>query len=408
MSTLNTKNQQQSLKKLQTDLWEIVQFDTQGKRSSMEDYSSFKAPFTAASEASFLLSVFDGHAGHRCANFLVNSLPAELHRETASSGLGIPSEEIFRKIFKSMDEMWLDSAAVKEPKIEDGSTALCVAVEGNELIVANCGDCRAILCQAGQTVALTRDHRPTDDIEQQRIINQGGTVIGGRLQGQLAVSRAFGNYEFKELEILSSEPEIHHVSLNTDVEYLVVGSDGLYDHFTNEELISFIKNGLMNNSNTTLESIVKELVEEAIDRGSDDNITILVVKFEKAFKKLLKKNAKKQAAAAVSKSPALPANKTNGKTSPYDSTSESPAKSLLKKGHKLLSAKNSFRNLSFAPEALLSSSNPPPKKKSAPTHSDYSIKLSKAPTSPGRIVVEKSPFGKMDFFGSRTPVTISG
>jgi len=390
MSTLNTKNQQQSLKKLQTDLWEIVQFDTQGKRSSMEDYSSFKAPFTAASEASFLLSVFDGHAGHRCANFLVNSLPAELHRETASSGLGIPSEEIFRKIFKSMDEMWLDSAAVREPKIEDGSTALCVAVEGNELIVANCGDCRAILCQAGQTMALTRDHRPTDDIEQQRIINQGGTVIGGRLQGQLAVSRAFGNYEFKELEILSSEPEIHRVSLNTDVEYLVVGSDGLYDHFSNEELISFIKNGLMNNSNTTLESIVKELVEEAIDRGSDDNITILVVKFEKAFKKLLQKNAKKQAA-AVSRSPVLPANKTNGKTSPYDSTSESPAKSLLKKGHKLLSAKNSFRNLSFTPETLSSSSNPAPKKKPS-----------------GRIVVEKSPFGKMDFFGSRTPVTISG
>jgi len=407
MSTLNTKNQQQSLKKLQTDLWEIVQFDTQGKRSSMEDYSSFKAPFTAASEASFLLSVFDGHAGHRCANFLVNSLPAELHRETASSGLGIPSEEIFRKIFKSMDEMWLDSAAVKEPKIEDGSTALCVAVEGNELIVANCGDCRAILCQAGQTVALTRDHRPTDDIEQQRIINQGGTVIGGRLQGQLAVSRAFGNYEFKELEILSSEPEIHHVSLNTDVEYLVVGSDGLYDHFTNEEIISFIKNGLMNNSNATLESIVKELVEEAIDRGSDDNITILVVKFEKGFKKLLKKNAKKQAAAA---------NKTNSKNSPYDSTSESPAKSILKKGHKLLSAKNSFRNISFAPDALLSSSNPAMKKKSAPTHSDYSNIPSKAPekllklspTSPRRIVVEKSHFGKMDFFGSRTPVAISG
>jgi len=327
-----TNSNKNNLKKLQTDLWEIVQFDTQGKRASMEDYSYFKAPFNTASEASLLLSVFDGHAGNRCANFLVNSLPSELVKETSSNGLGIPSEEIFRKIFKSLDQMWLESAAMKEPKIEDGSTALCVALESNELIVANCGDCRAILCQAGQTIALTRDHRPTDETEQQRIVNQGGTVIGGRLQGQLAVSRAFGNYEFKESQILSSEPEVHHVSLNTDVEYLVVGSDGLYDHFTNEEVISFIKNGLMNNSNTNLESIVKELVDEAIDRGSDDNITIMVVKFEKAFKKLLKKKSKKQAAPAIVKSLGiLPVMKSNGKTSPSDSSTEPSSKSLFKK-----------------------------------------------------------------------------
>jgi len=318
----------------------------------------------------------------------------------------------------SLDQMWLESAAKKEPKIEDGSTALCVALESNELIVANCGDCRAILCQAGQTIALTRDHRPTDETEQQRIVNQGGTVIGGRLQGQLAVSRAFGNYEFKESQILSSEPEVHHVSLNTDVEYLVVGSDGLYDHFTNEEVISFIKNGLMNNSNTNLESIVKELVDEAIDRGSDDNITIMVVKFEKAFKKLLKKKSKKQAAPAIVKSLGiLPVMKSNGKTSPSDSSTEPSSKSLFKKGHKLLSAKNSSHNLSCASDmSSLSSNSTPssPKAKKSTTattspHSDYSKKLffKLSPTS--RLVGEKSPFGKsIDFFGSRTPVSISG
>jgi len=276
-----------NLKKLQTDLWEIVQFDTQGKRSAMEDFSDFLYPFTS-SETSLLLSVFDGHAGHRCAQFLANSLPAEIKRETLASGALLPSEENFKKIFKSLDQMWLDSASKKELRIEDGSTALCVALDCSDIVIANCGDCRAILSQAGQTICLTRDHKPSDEAEQQRIVNQGGTVIGGRLQGQLAVSRAFGNYEFKEAQILSSEPEIHHVSLTSDVEYLVVGSDGLYEHFTNEEIISFIKNGLNRNINN-LETIVKELVEEAIDRGSGDNITILVVKFEKAFKKLLKK-----------------------------------------------------------------------------------------------------------------------
>jgi serine/threonine protein phosphatase PrpC len=254
----------------------------------MEDFSDFQYPFTT-SETSLLISVFDGHAGHRCASFLAHSLPAEVKKETLHSAALLPNDEIFRKIFKSLDQVWLESASKKEPRIEDGSTALCVALDCSDMIVANCGDCRAILSQNGSISCLTRDHKPSDEIEQQRIVNQGGTVIGGRLQGQLAVSRAFGNYELKEAQILSSEPEIHHVSLTPDVEYLVVGSDGLYEHFTNEEIISFLKNGLLSQSSPNLESVVKDLVEEAIDRGSGDNITILVVKFEKAFKKLLKK-----------------------------------------------------------------------------------------------------------------------
>jgi len=381
-----------NLKNLQTDLWEIVQFDTQGKRSAMEDFSDFLYPFTS-SETSILLSVFDGHAGHRCANFLVNTLPAELKKETLSAAAALPSEENFKKIFKSLDQMWLDSASKKEPRIEDGSTALCVALDCSDIIIANCGDCRAILSTAGQTIALTRDHKPSDESEQQRIVNQGGTVIGGRLQGQLAVSRAFGNYEYKEAQILSSEPEIHHISLTPDVEYLVVGSDGLYEHFTNEEIISFIKNGLNRSNNPNLEMIVKELVEEAIDRGSGDNITILVVKFEKAFKKLLKKKSKKQQSGKSTHPAVGPAVTKNNPVKSAKITvpdfPPEPKTSLFKKGQKL--GKNTLLEVS-------------PKKKSetAKKLKPPSVKL----PSP-RLDKPYKPF-KYDFFGSRTPVTISG
>jgi len=394
-----------NLKKLQSDFWEIVQYDTQGKRSAMEDYSHFMVPFTS-SETSLLLSVYDGHAGHRCAEFLAHSLPAELRKETlnSNSSLGggsvLPSEEGIKKIFKALDQMWLDSAAKKEPKIEDGSTALCVALDCSDLLIANCGDCRAILSQGGQTVALTRDHKPTDEVEHQRIVNYGGTVFGGRLQGKLAVSRAFGNYEFKELQILSSEPEIQHVSLSPDVEYLVVGSDGLYEHFTNEEIISFLKNGLIRKN---LESVVKELVEEAIDRGAEDNITILVVKFEKGFKKLLKKRAKKQTGKSTAGS-VLPG----------------PAKSIIKVNH----CKNSSSTTSSTSSAAVTSATDFPPR--APT-------LTKKKTNPKKFLTPKTGTGhpsgggrggyksfsprrvekpfvnfKYDFFGSRTPVIISG
>jgi len=392
-----------NLKKELCELWEIVQLATQNKRPSMEDSSLYLSPFT--SETSLFLSVFDGHAGYRCSNFLANTLPSELRRETQSSGNTLPSEDLFSRVFSNTDQMWLNSA--KNPRIEDGSTALCLALDGNNLTVANCGDCRAIFYQNGITQQITRDHRPADEAEQERIAQSGGTVIGGRLQGQLAVSRAFGNYEFKDSHLLSSDPEIHHLTVTSEAEILVVGSDGLYDHFSNEEIISFIKNGLISSS---LENVVKELIDEAIDRGTEDNITIIVVKFEKAFKKLLKKRAKKQAG----KSPTL----LSGKSSPLRTSSKSikhspdsaPTESsksnsgLLKEVKKGLILKATVKTAAspvHPPSALSPTLNEPnliQKKK-------IDSKKMKAYEEEKWTIFSK-PF-KNDFFG-RTAVTISG
>jgi serine/threonine protein phosphatase PrpC len=153
-------------------------------------------------------------------------------------------------------------------------------------MVVNCGDSRAILYQGGQMLALTRDHRPEDYEEKQRIIKQGGTVIGGRLQGKLGVSRAFGNSEFKESKYLICEPEIKEMNLDYDAQFLVIGCDGLFEKLSNFEIVNFIKNNIPTKS---LEEVIQELVEEALDRGTEDNITVMVVKFKKAYKKLLKK-----------------------------------------------------------------------------------------------------------------------
>jgi hypothetical protein len=114
-------------------------------------------------------------------------------------------------------------------------------------------------------------------------------VIGGRLQGKLGVSRAFGNYEFKEAKYLVSDPEIKEVTLESDAQFLVLGCDGLYEKFSNDEIVCFIKNKI---SAKPLEEVIQELVDEALDRGTEDNITVIVVKFKKAYKKLLKKNKK--------------------------------------------------------------------------------------------------------------------
>jgi len=123
-------------------------------------------------------------------------------------------------------------------------------------------------------------------MKKKRIIKLGGKVIGGRLQGKLGVSRAFGNYEFKASKYLVSDPEIKEVTIGKDAHFLVMGCDGLYEKFTNDEIVSYIKNKI---SSQPLEAVIQQLVEEALDRGTEDNITVIVVNFKKAYKKLLKK-----------------------------------------------------------------------------------------------------------------------
>jgi len=269
-------------KKQQCEYWEIVECTTKGHRSSMEDSSTLLYPFNTA--CSMFLGVFDGHAGINCSNYLSNTLPAELQRFTKLGKCSLPNQEMIEQVFHQTDQQWLELA--KNKAIEDGSTALCLALEGSELIVANCGDSRALLVRGDKIVPLTRDHKPEDDDEKKRIIKSGGKVIGGRLQGKLGVSRAFGNYEFKAAKYLVSDPEIKEVTLESDAHFLVIGCDGLYEKFSNDEIVSFIKQKI---SSKPLEGVIQQLVEEALDRGTEDNITVMVVKFKKAYKKLLKK-----------------------------------------------------------------------------------------------------------------------
>jgi len=222
-----------------------------------------------------------------CSNYISNTLPSEIQKLAKQRKTLLPSEEIIQQVFYSTDQQWLDFA--KNKSLEDGSTALCLALDGSDLIVANCGDSRALLYQGGRIIPLTRDHKPEDNEEKQRITKLGGSVIGGRLQGKLGVSRAFGNSEFKEARYLVSDPEIKEVTVECDAQFLVLGCDGLYEKFSNDEIVCFIKNKM---SSKPLEEVIQELVEEAIDRGTEDNITVIVVKFKKAYKKLLKKNKK--------------------------------------------------------------------------------------------------------------------
>ena len=78
-----------------------------------------------------------------------------------------------------------------------GCTANVVLVTMDKIYCANSGDSRAVLCEDGNAVALSHDHKPDNEEEKQRIVNANGFVSFSRTNGVLSLSRAIGDFDYK-------------------------------------------------------------------------------------------------------------------------------------------------------------------------------------------------------------------
>ena len=144
----------------------------------------------------------------------------------------------------SEDEAWTGPQA--------GCTAVCAMVLGNQLVVANAGDSRCVLSRSGKAIALTEDHKPTNDEEFDRICKAGGFVADGRVNGSLNLSRALGDLDYKsvsalppEAQMVTANPEIRSIELTPDDEFLILACDGIWDVLTNQEAVEFVRNRLL-------------------------------------------------------------------------------------------------------------------------------------------------------------------
>lgn len=192
-----------------------------------------------------------------------------------------------------------------------GSTAVvAIIINHEDLYVANCGDSRCILSSKALGIkTMSFDHKPQHIGELLRINDSGGTVSLGRVGGVLALSRAFSDFQFKRgvqySQNSSSHSKSHHspgippqeaqVTVEPDVlmhkinyskdEFLVLGCDGIWDIYSNKQLVQFIKYHLALGVN--LEGIVTKLLDHGIAQANSntgvgfDNMTAIVVALNK-------------------------------------------------------------------------------------------------------------------------------
>ena len=162
-----------------------------------------------------------------------------------------------------------------------GSTA-CICVhfldsnKKNKLWVFNVGDSRAVKCNYTNIAEpLSIDHKPNAPYERNRIEQLGGEI---RFDGsdwrikELSLSRAFGDLECKPY--VSHLPQIYNHTINIKDKFIILACDGLWDILSNQDAVDFINDLLLNpkfNGN-----YAKELAEYGFNKGSMDNITVLV------------------------------------------------------------------------------------------------------------------------------------
>lgn len=73
------------------------------------------------------------------------------------------------------------------------------------IICSNSGDSRAVLAtKTGKIIELSHDHKPDNDGELARVKAGGGFVEEGRVQGIIAVSRAIGDWEYKNPGLITA------------------------------------------------------------------------------------------------------------------------------------------------------------------------------------------------------------
>ncbi|KAL5202705.1 hypothetical protein ABZP36_013657 [Zizania latifolia] len=232
-----------------------------GRRREMEDAVAVERTFMASAgdadaigggaegsgEEDFF-AVYDGHGGSRVAEacrermHVVLAEEVSLRRLRGSATNDVRWKEAMLACFARVDGEVVGSAAAARVGDDTeptgfrtvGSTAVVAVVGHHRIVVANCGDSRAVLSRGGVPVPLSTDHKPDRPDELERVEAADGKVInwnGCRVLGVLATSRSIGDHHLKPF--VSAEPEVTVIERTDEDEFLILASDGLWDVVSN-------------------------------------------------------------------------------------------------------------------------------------------------------------------------------
>ena len=259
--------------------------------------------------------IYDGHGGSKCADYLRDCLHKLIFNDE-----NYPEnvKEAIKNGFLKAEKEFLNNYALdKDDNMNildhSGSCAVVIIIVDKKIYIANVGDSRAILSVnlGREYIIVTEDHKPSNEKEKIRIIQNGGQVyqtqtpINGEegdalngqillgpyrvLPGRLSVSRTIGDIEAKGIQfggnpnVVVPYPDIYTFDLEKyDIDFIVLGCDGIYDQISSEEILDstwmILKNKEINyNLHEKCGIIVDFILKASMARKSFDNITCVII-----------------------------------------------------------------------------------------------------------------------------------
>eukprot|EP00795_Rhopilema_esculentum_P007765 gene7765-13608_t len=177
---------------------------------------------------------------------------------------------------------------------DSGTTAIVALKRGDQLVVANVGDSRCVLCRGKKAVDMSKDHKPEDESETERITKAGGKITGdGRVNGGLNLSRAIGDHNYKNNEklspheqVITAVPDVEEITLTKDDQFMIIACDGIWNIMTSQEAVDFVSKKLEEQKKAgkiCLSKICEEIFDECLapdtsgDGSGCDNMSCIVI-----------------------------------------------------------------------------------------------------------------------------------
>jgi len=215
----------------------------QGWRINMEDAHTHILSLPGDKDACFF-GVYDGHGGDKVAVYAANNLHKKI--VTHQSYIDGNVESAIMGAFLQLDEDMLNEEELKDDLA--GATANVVLIKNSKIYCGNAGDSRAVASMRGRVEEMSYDHKPSNELEAKRIIAAGGYVEFNRVNGNLALSRALGDFIFKkndkksaEEQMVSALPDVTVRELTPDCEFILMACDGIWDVLTSQEVVDFVR-----------------------------------------------------------------------------------------------------------------------------------------------------------------------
>lgn len=222
--------------------------------------------------------LFDGHGGNDVSKYLKKHLKNYFIGEEIKAEIG-KSKSCDKYISKVFDFVQNKLTDYHLPSKATGSTALLsmfYTCNSHKMVkVINLGDCRAVACNLDNiAIPLTKDHKPTSYDEFKRITQMGGKILhekndDPRING-LAVSRSFGDLDSKPH--VSHSPEMYDYDTRK-FKFVIMGCDGIWDVMSNQDAVDLV----LSEMEIKTKNIAAKLTQYAFDKGSQDNLTCIIV-----------------------------------------------------------------------------------------------------------------------------------